>query len=527
MKNEAAMHGLEAVAKLRARSDLLAHRLHRIGPISAGSDTEVALVRKAEAALKPFTTDRPLTRELDQAQKEVQRLKAQLNSSEDKAITLLAQVISSTPIGGTLDATPHAAGSDGGGTALPFALGTPHARAANPSLLATSIQEVERLAALPSPTQPKRLVGLPPTPFLQGSRTDPRYRPKWELEKNDAFPGLQGPLTHAYPGWRGQRDTWLKQQRHYLWAEAPEAPDARGACIHSWRNGSNASGGTSRPDNDPWQDNDPLSAYQDIELPDPNMDEGSATDPIQADGRFREIWSSVSYTPPEEASAVAQARAAVSTARFEMAPLLALLEPSFIKCLKAATCHHAMQPAERRTLESCLSQKKVAKAKAEAEAEAEAEAGMGSVMHPPTPTLAATQGRHASQLAGQQGQLRGMVPRGSGTPSALGMCGGLQQGMRGPPQGAPQPPMPPPQPPMPPSPLSMPAASMPPPARGLPPPAGGLPPPRAPSSLPPSMQAPSGGTRGLGPPRGPRGASTASGPARGLQQPRGLPPRLR
>lgn len=164
VRTEATSHCLEAVSLLRARTDLLVHRLPRIG------------------------------------------------RDESDALALLAGVIARTPIIGTVDlATPHG-GLGGAQWGTP---GSAYGSVADPEMLAAAIREVEYLSVAaegpPASRQGARIVGLTPWPTLAPSKTDPRLRPGWETAGGEPFPGLTGPLARAYPGWDppGPRRQWL------------------------------------------------------------------------------------------------------------------------------------------------------------------------------------------------------------------------------------------------------------------------------------------------------------------------------
>ena len=156
---------LSAVALLRARCDLLMHRLPRI------------------------------------------------NSDEDDSLSLLAGVIGRTPIAGELDLLMPAAGVEvpaaPHGT-FPFARGTPHAYVADPMLLSMDLHTVQNMAGMNDDDQAYlSVLGQPPLPVLVPSRADPdTSRPQWEGPGNDAFPGLSGPLTQAYPPYESVRKVW-------------------------------------------------------------------------------------------------------------------------------------------------------------------------------------------------------------------------------------------------------------------------------------------------------------------------------
>ena len=158
---EGTRHAVQAVALLRARCDLLAHRLPHI------------------------------------------------RGEEHVAMRLLASVIAETPIAGELDALLPAAGTDVG--AYPFAAGTAHAHVADPALLQEALHDVHRLAHTAdnhSTCGHRTVLGAPPLPTLVPSKSKYGSRPRWEEEGRDAFPGLAGACRGAYPPYEGVRDTW-------------------------------------------------------------------------------------------------------------------------------------------------------------------------------------------------------------------------------------------------------------------------------------------------------------------------------
>ena len=111
-RTEALSHGLQAIALLRARSDLLTHRLTKIDA------TDVA------------------------------------------SLELLADsIVRYTPLSGTLDLDPHVVGAVPLGPHLtpsvqppgyPFARGTPHAHVANPMMLSMELRQVHKLTVEPA-----------------------------------------------------------------------------------------------------------------------------------------------------------------------------------------------------------------------------------------------------------------------------------------------------------------------------------------------------------------------------------------
>lgn len=225
---EATFHCVEAVALLRARSDLLVHRL-------------------------------PL-----------------ISADEDGALALLAGVIARTPIGGSLDMAPQSAGSFTG--FQPFACGTPYARVADPSMLSDAIRQVQVLAAAEEPPKPSRVLGVPPLPAtLPNLTSDPMFRPLWDPPSvGSAFEGSMrshlselegsGAEQRAAPPEIRWRSSGEALHRHYYYLDHEDANQPHAEPRREWlapsggrRNGNALAA---------------LEAYADIGLPDPMMDEG-------------------------------------------------------------------------------------------------------------------------------------------------------------------------------------------------------------------------------------------------------------